>query len=163
VDNNVYPLATAADGDARYPFATGANANYNAALATALGDTAAAGRVDDVYTFAARTGTSTQAFGTITTPIGYVTSYFVDPFANFRSATINYKTNGSASDWVSGCNGPDLFAEGLFTVGQVRVAKQIPAASESSFGLAPNVLSAAYDYDPTNGTISNGDVVRYKQ
>jgi prepilin-type N-terminal cleavage/methylation domain-containing protein len=158
VDNNTYPVSGAAASPT-------ANTNYNAALSATQdpGNTGQLTRAGQVFTFGARTGSGSQAFATVTTPIGYVTSYFVDPFANFRSATINYKTNTAASNWILGCNGPDLTAEGLFAHdGTSRIAKQTPP-NETSFDLTPSVLSAAYEYDPTNGTISNGDVIRPKQ
>ncbi len=161
VDNNTYPLASATGDPAA--FATGANANYNAAVATSQGQGAPVVTAQgNVYTFGARTGTGSQAFGTVTTPIGYITSYFSEPFANFKGATFAYVTDTTGNKWTLSSNGPDLNAAiGAITY-PTTANKALPAV-ETSFALAPNVFTATYAYDPTNGTISAGDVFRLKQ
>ncbi|MBI1784936.1 prepilin-type N-terminal cleavage/methylation domain-containing protein [Candidatus Sumerlaeota bacterium] len=111
---------------------------------------------------------------TLTTPISYVTSLFVDPFASTHGAIYEYSTPSLAlsldainSGWIVWSFGPDNDEKLL---GDVRPASswgvEQARASESDYnpnGRIPSVSLIAETYDPTNGSTSNGDVYRTKQ
>lgn len=113
---------------------------------------------------------------TLTTPIAYLTSNFPDPFADTRGIGFRYYTDGRG--WILGSFGPDvdesaggdLFWSGgdlpintdlIETVYDARIAQPSILLNTG----APNLANGrgAFTYDPTNGTISEGDVWRVKQ
>jgi prepilin-type N-terminal cleavage/methylation domain-containing protein len=166
VDNNTYPLASRAGVPA---FATGANANYNAALATALAQPPArVTALGAVPTFAARSNAAAQQFATLTTPIGYFTSYPADPFHNFRQATFNYAVDNTGNRWILISNGPDLIGGLVSGTANPAPYNGLNATTGTTLetllgaGFNPETLTP-FLYDPTNGTISAGDVIRLKQ
>jgi prepilin-type N-terminal cleavage/methylation domain-containing protein len=157
VDNNSYPAST-----------TDQNAN-------AYGGTTALSY--DNRTFAVRNATDND-FNTLTTPISYITSYFPDPFQDQKQFCYLYW--GTRLGWILGSPGPDTDAssggqlwwnqphhtdldgplsDGVETVYNPRVAQP------SSLLLAGEGTShtGSWTYDPTNGTISDGDLWRVKQ
>lgn len=157
IDNNEYPACTTdyqSSWDAQY---------YNAAP-TAFG-----------ATFAAR---NNSALSTLTTPVAYITSNFPDPFADTKGTGFRYMTKNSG--WILGSYGPDVDeADGgsllwdQVTSCDLTVSKQSGEGVETVYnpGVAQPSLdlltgggdNGAWTYDPTNGTISPGDVWRVKQ
>lgn len=127
---------------------------------------------------------------TLTTPIAYLTSYFADPFASVRGTTFRYFTDGAG--WILGSWGPDNdqatggdlgWAEGSLAVGLGNAAYGL-AGTPARDGIVETVYDSrvaqpslllitggwnsspvrgAYTYDPTNGSVSEGDVWRVKQ
>lgn len=90
---------------------------------------------------------------TLTTPTAYVTNYFPDQFSDVKGATFGYytATESDYTSWILYSPGPDMdydFAWWDFD-------PKVPQPSDA--------LLAKYTYDPTNGTISDGDVWRVKQ
>ena len=149
VDNNEYPAAkTGADA---------AHGGINPVSTQALA----------VYTFAVKTGSAANLL-TLTTPIAYITSYPRDPFADSPITFEYYKDN---QGWILGSFGPDTDetshgnidwrpgqAEGVETVYTATIAQPsetIIAGAHSTNG--------SHTYDPTNGTVSDGEVWRVKQ
>jgi len=105
-------------------------------------------------------------FYTLTTPIPYLPSYLRDPFASTRGATFGYycDTNG----WVLYSWGPDMDENNTY---QWDLEPDVETVYRSVFSQPSLTLLAgtsslsgeAYTYEPTNGTISPGDVYRVKQ
>ena len=161
VDNNEYPAMAVGN--------TGANAKFG-------GMTPNAGYFDICTFRIKRTG---EELHTLTTPISYVTTLFTDPFASTKGAIFGYRQfkftwiliscgpdrdenttqsdhqNGNATVNIGG-TGADSNFETTFiiTIGQPSADY---LATPSSSG-SQNALI----YDPTNGTTSQGDVVRIK-
>lgn len=127
-----------------------------------------------------RLRSSTNALSTLTTPIAYITSYFGDPFADTRGLPIRYYAERAG--WIMGSFGPDTDQStggdlgwagnpisagtpafnddnGVETVYNIGVAQPSPFLLTGSFG----GTAGAFTYDPTNGTVSQGDVWRVKQ
>lgn len=98
------------------------------------------------YAFAPHKGT----FQTLTTPIGYITSIWPDPFATGQETTYSYFSTGKT--WIVWSFGPDRDDD----IG--------PFLSGARFDLSElEEALVSYTYDPTNGTISDGDIVRMKR
>lgn len=108
----------------------------------------------------------------LTTPVGYITSYPADPFVDTKGATFCYFAN--ANGWILWSPGPDTDeAQGtnlgksgagagtnaVETLYDVSIA-QPSIALQCGIGGSQN---KAFTYDPTNGTVSPGDVYRVKQ
>lgn len=93
-----------------------------------------------------------QGPATLTTPVAYITSYFNDPFANVPGDTFAYHTKeeGGATGWVLFSPGPD----GRFDFEWELYSPLTPQPS-------PDLIP--YLYDPTNGLLSSGDLIRFKQ
>ncbi|MDK2971885.1 MAG: hypothetical protein PWP23_1640 [Candidatus Sumerlaeota bacterium] len=87
---------------------------------------------------------------TLTTPIAYVYTYYPDSFAPFEGLTFCYYTDGGG--WILWSPGPD---EDYDIVPERDYTSEIAQPS-------PYLLSTV-TYDPTNGTVSDGDVWRVKQ
>ena len=87
----------------------------------------------------------------ITTPISYLTQVPDDPFAN-SDTTFGYYTvtTEKAAGWSLWSPGPDEKYDLDWKVYD-------PAVPQPSTDLIP------YTYDPTNGTVSSGDIFRVKQ
>jgi prepilin-type N-terminal cleavage/methylation domain-containing protein len=116
---------------------------------------------------------------TLTTPVAYITSYFADPFASVRGTTFRYFTDGSG--WILGSWGPDTdqatdgdlgWSQGNLAVPLVGRDGVVETVYDSRIA-QPSILlltgewtgagRGAYTYDPTNGSVSEGDVWRVKQ
>jgi prepilin-type N-terminal cleavage/methylation domain-containing protein len=158
IDNNQYPLSSRSGRDT-----TGAGGNYHSLLATAQNNGAAATALYMFSSFAAR-GTSNMAV--LTTPISYITSYFSDPFMDFRQGTFGYfnDTNG----WILFSPGPDTDMGNYTDLGVGNLVETLYDSRQSQPSLmlnafAPAAPLGATTYDPTNGTVSQGDVWRVKQ
>lgn len=126
----------------------------------------------------------TTQLSTVTTPVAFITSYFGDPFADTRGLPFRYMADRSG--WILGSFGPDG-DEGSAGRGDLQWgagANPYPArmgtpntddaAVETVFDSRisqPGILlltgaaaapNGAYTYDPTNGTVSQGDIWRVK-
>lgn len=116
---------------------------------------------------------------TITTPISYFTSYPADPFADTRGLPFRYWSNSRG--WILGSFGPDADQGSLTSIGGTVQAgsgdlewAEGTYVNEPPFGLAaglsietiynPQDITTVlpYGYDPTNGTVSSGDVFRVR-
>jgi prepilin-type N-terminal cleavage/methylation domain-containing protein len=154
VDNNQYP------------------AGLWSGVATAPTGTASADSIVGVSgfsrTFLLR---GTTQLSTLTTPIAYITNIFGDPFANTRALPFRYyRDSASRAGWILGSFGPNT-DQG--TGGDLQWATSGASAHVETVYTAsisqPSILlvtgapaGGAYTYDPTNGTVSSGDVWRVK-
>jgi prepilin-type N-terminal cleavage/methylation domain-containing protein len=110
-----------------------------------------------------------HALTPLTTPVAYITSVaFFDPFApggdpngpfnwNKMYSFKYYETSNSAS-WGQGIAGARSLGAILVGMGPDKTNSQ----GEVSFlpGRTTNIYGKAFIYDPTNGTVSDGDIVR---
>lgn len=157
VDTNAYPACTTVISE---------SVNSGLASATRL-------------TF--RTPTGTQALHILTTPIAYVTNYFVDPFADTKGTILGYYATGDErltltgsaaikGGWILMSYGPDVDEK---DGGQLQGSGVTPlletayvvSISQPSVTLLSGLGfgSECFTYDPTNGTVSAGDIYRVKQ
>jgi prepilin-type N-terminal cleavage/methylation domain-containing protein len=159
VDNNLYPAMAkgnaGANGGVSLPPGTGTDGIYL------------------VYTFRVwRSVAERNTFHTLSTPISYIGTYFPDPFAKgHKGATFGYyhDTNG----WILGSYGPDVDDTGtnpgdlgMYDNGGIDTVYRSVIAQPSltlQCGRSTVGDQEAFTYDPTNGTISPGDVYRVKQ
>ncbi|MBN1517782.1 prepilin-type N-terminal cleavage/methylation domain-containing protein [Candidatus Sumerlaeota bacterium] len=163
VDNNQYP----------------AMANGNAAANAGAPDPGAGG----ICTFTLRTpypGGTPTALSTLTTPIGYITTYPPDPFATTKGTTFGYRQ--FEFTWLLISYGPDRdeipdmgdHDNSTCTVSDPLGADGNDTNFETCFDLnlgqpSPEYLTgvgsggSSLHYDPSNGTTSPGDIVRVKQ
>jgi len=174
VDNNLYPAA-AREGSGTISL-TGGHPNNGVAINPAgegnfnkyVKTSPPASNLQNVFSFAVKGNTQ---MAQLTTPIGYITSYPADPFADTKGATFCYFANpngwilwspGPDTDEASGTNLGNVTAPGanvVETLYDVREAQPSAALIAGSAGTPPR----AFTYDPTNGTVSPGDVYRVKQ
>ncbi len=163
VDNNEYPAMT-------HDRSLTMDGQYYGPNWTASGDNTV-GR-----TFRARHATQLL---TMTTPIAYLTSIFGDPFADAKGSGFRYYTD--VQGWILGSWGPDvdqaaggdlgwnmgsidaddqdIDLETVYSSAIAQPSRDLIASDQS----AGNSQNQAFTYDPTNGTISPGDVWRTKQ
>jgi len=90
---------------------------------------------------------------TLTTPTAYTTNYFPDPFFKVRGATFGYYTVGETdyAGWILYSPGPDGDYDFETKFYDPKISQPSPT------------LITGPTYDPTNGTMSDGDVWRVKQ
>lgn len=162
VDNNQYPAY-----------------GYNTVGGRTTADDIAQAGIDGTTTgatFQLRDPGNPQSLQTLTTPIAYITSYFSDPFADTRGLPFRYARDRAG--WILGSYGPNAnqnqqgnmnWVGNSATAGNWGTARA-PEANTfetlySSFITQPSVdlLAAGGTYDPTNGTVSAGDVWRVKE
>jgi hypothetical protein len=86
----------------------------------------------------------------LTTPIAYLTSYFSDPF-NPGGGIGTYSCHTISNGWILVSPGPD----GVFDID--------PMADYTTGMGQPGPELMALGYDPTNGTVSGGDLFRVRQ
>ena len=153
VDNNQYPVSARTG---RLPANIG---NVNSFLLNP-------GTLAAISSFSAQQAAAPKIM-TLTTPIAYITSYFTDPFADTKAATFGYfaDTNG----WILWSPGPDTDQAQNDDLGGSNAVETVYTSNMSqpsatlivgaNTGSTPN---EAYTYDPTNGTVSPGDVWRVK-
>jgi len=120
---------------------------------------------------------------TLTTPTAYITSYPPDPFANTKGLSFGYA--GAKSAWALWSFGPDMDeaksggqlgwgvgTNGIALTGARPVQLNNPQANACAFPNNPwntsEVSARPLDYqngtyDTTNGSRSEGDVIRLKQ
>ena len=90
---------------------------------------------------------------TLTTPISYVTEYMTDPFGPIQGPTFAYWTPPPpAIGWI-------MWSPGLDGVHQLTLDNIGQAYDPSGPVPSPYLIERAYD--PTNGTVSGGDVYRF--
>lgn len=108
-----------------------------------------------------------NSFATLTTPQAYLTSYFSDPFADTKGAIFCYYAD--MNGWIIGSFGPDTDEADGGDLGwnadkEYGIATQYQSAqSQPSEYLLTGEDDESFTYDPTNGTITPGDVYRVKQ
>lgn len=94
----------------------------------------------------------------LTTPVGYISRLASDPFASAQNATYRYYVSANPPAWILVSPGPD---------GDFDITPEIfqDAARRTPPGQYQEMqrLLEPYTYSPVNGTISNGDVFRFKQ
>lgn len=124
----------------------------------------------DFRTFALMLPPPGVSSATLTTPVAYLTSYFVDPLAMTKGDTFGYFTDGK--DWILVSPGPDGDFDLMLDAGDLDfstrndlIEKVYDSANNQKFlllttGSGPR---GAFTYDPTNGNLSSGDVWRVKQ
>lgn len=87
----------------------------------------------------------------LTSPIAYVTSYFPDVFNSDRENPGPFSYFSDGRGWILTSPGPDA----VFDFNPIEVYK-------SDLGMGnPHLIQ--YSYDPTNGTVSHGDIWRIRQ
>jgi prepilin-type N-terminal cleavage/methylation domain-containing protein len=172
VDNNTYPVSARTS---RQPAAN--MINYNGGLAQARGDTNAQALLAGISTFSSQNPVAGNAVGiaTLTTPVAYITSYFADPFADFKGATFGYYDDsvvppGARSGWILWSPGPDTDTSSYTDLGAGGPATPLVETLYTGAVAQPSPQLIAYQtttfsttYDSTNGTVSSGDVWRVKQ
>lgn len=183
IDNNAYPPAATSSGNSSIggttqnatvlhnPTGVG-NINRWIAAQNSPGNTAAIGQLASIWSFAAR---GTTFVSSLTTPVSYITSMFPDPFMDTKGATFGYFANpagwvlwspGPDTDQATGTNtGLNLTAAmtGVGTGGSSVETLYDLAFAQPSIAWASTANGIALTYDATNGTISRGDVIRFKQ
>jgi len=103
-------------------------------------------------------------FHTLTTPQAYLTSYFGDPFSDSKGVFGYYKDDNG---WILSSYGPDTDEAdggdlGMTSPYAIETIYQSTIA-QPSFYLVTGEGDEAFTYDPTNGTVTPGDVYRVKQ
>jgi prepilin-type N-terminal cleavage/methylation domain-containing protein len=158
VDNNLYPAMGFGD----------AGANGGIAVPGSGTD-----GIYKIYTFRVWSSTAElNTFHTLTSPVSYIGTYFSDPFAKgHRGATFAYYHD--AGGWILISFGPDVDADGTnpgdlgcYDGGGIESVYQSAIAQPSLLLIAGSSGvgdQEAFTYDPTNGTISPGDVYRVKK
>ncbi|CAN5217464.1 hypothetical protein BH09SUM1_BH09SUM1_08610 [soil metagenome] len=113
----------------------------------------------------------------ITTPVAYIDSFPDDRFATYRHTTYSYycahfayimgswgpdedQPEGGDAQWQRGTHGAPFTDPGIEQVYSAEIAQpsaHLLAGSHEEFG------QGAFNYDPTNGVYSQGDILRWKQ
>ncbi|MGI8907609.1 MAG: type II secretion system protein [Candidatus Sumerlaeaceae bacterium] len=165
VDNNTYPVSAR---NGRSPVG---QPNYNSGLAIAGGNTTAETQLNSFPSFTRRNpdvANGPAGICTLTTPIAYITSYFADPFMDFKGATFGYFNDQQG--WVLFSPGPDTDqASQNCDLGQNATSPLVETLYTSAIAqpsppmIAHGGTGFAVTYDSTNGTVSQGDVWRVKQ
>lgn len=162
VDNNEYPAMAVGEWGANAQWVLGAPGAYN------------------ICTFRLRnSATQITLMHTMTTPIAYITGYFPDPFASSKGSSFAYRTYSFT--WILFSYGPDRDENNPRTnpsdhnnyIPEYQMMGGIDFNFETAFNIDVSQPSSLYlgsigvkgtglHYDPTNGTTSEGDVVRVK-
>ena len=103
---------------------------------------------------------------TLTTPVAYMTSYWPDPFAPEDSSSagyFNYYCVEAPDDpadacWMLWSAGPDQYYDIDLSILETLTVDSLRNFSVYQY---PDELTP-YIFDPTNGTVSDGDVIRIK-
>lgn len=99
----------------------------------------------------------TATLAGLTTPVAYLTELPVDPFAARKGVGYRYYSDGKG--WIAGSPGRDGQAS-LPWDGAIAKLYDSSLADPQLPLLAAAGPHGAYTYDPTNGTISAGDIWR---
>lgn len=120
---------------------------------------------------------SVQGHG-LTTPVAYITAIPLDPFATERFIPYSYREgrDGDRTGWILTSFGPDrddpenggknnacgcLSAEQCGRHGDISEVHALPGSGRYAVDLSRRLGELAHEtYDPTNGTISDGDLWR---
>ena len=153
-------------------YAVGNEAANGFAIPTAPGTGSDEAGCTLIYTFRVWSATSYRHH-TLTTPLSYMSSYIRDIFADTKGAGFGYYCD--LNGWIVTSFGPDTDENDPTAPGDIRMTNNEPEVesvynsvfSQPTLTLlclasstAPN---EAFTYDPTNGTISPGDIYRLKQ
>lgn len=171
VDNNLYPAGarTGSGTIAGVPGPLVPNAGV-AVNPTALGNinsylpNAATNGLAANWSFSTRGTAANQNMATLTTPVSYLTSMFPDPFMDTRAATFFYFANSAG--WIMWSPGPDTDQStggNLGVTQSVETVYNIYVSQPSTLLLVGPQTGKSFTYDPTNGTVSPGDVHRVRQ
>jgi len=178
VDNNIYPAFGIGVGTPVAGCMT-----YNNWVVTAARHTAGGAVLPN---FLMRGIGPAASFQTLTTPMAYITSYPSDPFATNRGETFSYFSvfpgipligNRGGVGWILWSYGPDVDEYKGNTPSDSPYMAYDPIISQpdSSNRIVLGGLIAGrsndsgdagqdqFTYDPTNGTVSGGDIWRVKQ
>ena len=162
VDNNDYPAWAATN-------ALDTAAVYTVNVNSGLGDSDDCGATN-LRSFAINplTDPADNLF-TLTTPTGYITTLPADPFRTTKGATFAYFKDVYKAGWIMWSVGPDI-DEGdghLDDLNDYVETIYSPFVSQPTLTLltagSGDDLHGAYNYDPTNGTSSQGSIFRVKQ
>ena len=109
-------------------------------------------RQEQVPTFARKNwqGSEDPGANSLSTPIAYLSRLFEDPFASPQGAGYRYWHDGEG--WIIWSPGP----ERKYTITD-------PAEVYSGTDERPSEALLLHSYDPTNGTVSPGDIWRIRQ
>lgn len=94
----------------------------------------------------------------ITTPIAYATGNFPDPFSSTKGGSYRYYVSDDGHSWILISPGPD----GTYDLTEKTYKDAARRAGPYNWKALQQLL-APYTYDPTNGTVSTGDIFRFKQ
>jgi len=188
VDNNIYPAWGRGNGT---PIAGCQTYNYAIGFMTNPGTAGNGG--GQLPCFLMNNPQGVGKFFTITTPLSYITSYPQDCFATRKGETFSYYAvfpggydvgGRGGVGWILWSYGPDVDEFKGSTPSDSPYAAYNPTRSQPSMfepgaptGIGPIIggLVAGesndsgdngqdqFTYDPTNGTVSGGDVYRVKQ
>lgn len=95
---------------------------------------------------------------TLTTPLAYLTAYPADLFADTEGATFGYATEGAG--WIIWSPGPDRDENA--STGPADIGARVESLYTSSIP-QPSPALIPFIYDATNGTWSEGDIIRVRQ
>lgn len=120
---------------------------------------------------------SPNVLSTLTTPIAYITSYFSEPFSDTRGLTFRYYADRAG--WILGSFGPDTdqlvggdmdwnagsvdFSDHDTTIETIYDSRVSNPSTLLLTGASSGTGKGSYTYDPTNGTVSQGDLWRVKE
>jgi Tfp pilus assembly protein PilE len=106
-----------------------------------------------------------EAFATLTSPIAFLEQLPSDPFAYTEGASLGYFTNEGAVRWIlfslgpdrdeNAASGPGDINGNLETLAELNTSR--PAKRQASATLS------SLTYDPSNGTLSSGDIWRVRR
>jgi len=153
VDNNQYPAWAVLDNSGKI---VGANLTVNVDYGKIP-----TGADYDMRSFAIAPSGTAKMFS-LTTPLGYMTSFPADTFGGVPGATFGYYSDPTYVGWILYSPGPD----GDGSAGGGSTLNIDAESVYSPFVTQPSVTLTAlgsYNYDSTNGTSSVGDVFRVKQ
>jgi prepilin-type N-terminal cleavage/methylation domain-containing protein len=180
VDNNIYP----AWGQGQNNPVTGCQ-SYNSYIVTSQNHSGG-GSVLPNFLVRFAGATASNSFQGLTTPLSYITAFPADAFATNKGETFSYFSvfpgdtrvapRGGVG-WILWSYGPDVDEYKGNTPSDSPYLAYDPAQSQpSTFNLTyPGGLIAGrsmdsgdggqdqFTYDPTNGTVSGGDIWRVKQ
>lgn len=168
VDHNIYPAFSVGGG-----IAPANMPSYNTWVVQSQGHS---GGAMDLPCFALNGINNNNSYQTLTTPMAYITTYPADPFASNKGCTFSYFSvfPGDTAMAAVGRGGTGGVGWILWSFGPDVDEYKNDGPSDSPFGVyepaiaQPSALlmaggTPAYTYDPTNGTVSEGDVWRVKQ
>jgi len=106
-------------------------------------------------------GQTTFSSHVLTSPVAYLSALPSDPFARAKGATFSYYSTHSADGrndgWILWSPGPD----GQYDLTGDKIAQIGGLPFDQSTGWPALLISNTFD--PTNGTVSRGDIWRVKQ
>jgi len=131
--------------------------------------------------FLMKGNTQSNSFQTLTTPLSYITTYPPDPFATNKGVTFSFASvfpgaalpgapvgSKGGVGWILWSFGPDVDEYKGTSPSDSPFLPYDPAVAQPSITLivgreGDQPGQDAFTYDPTNGTVSGGDLWRVKQ